>query len=321
MSQELLESVFIPAFRNPVLERRSDSAVLAVPSNRLAFSTDAYVVRPLFFPGGNIGELAVHGTVNDLAMSGAQPLALSASFILEEGLPMEHLRAIVVAMGQAASSIGVPIVTGDTKVVERGKGDGCYITTSGIGVLQDGVDLGMHRIVAGDVVLISGTIGDHGMAILGERDGLAFASTIQSDTAPLHGLVAPLLAQTKGIRAFRDPTRGGLSGVLNEIAEAAQLGIEIDEAAVPMDEAVQAACEILGLDPLLVANEGKMVVIVSREEAEAALAILKAHPLGRRASRLGTVVEGHAGKVVARTSLGTSRWITMPIGDQLPRIC
>ena len=326
LSRDLIEHVFLPAFGNPVLERLGDSGVLEVPGllaggGRLAFSTDSYVVRPLVFPGGSIGDLAVHGTVNDLAMSGAQPLYLSAGFILEEGLPITELVGIVNRMAAAARAAGVDIVTGDTKVVERGHGDGVYINTAGIGVVPPGIDLGPHQIRPGDALLVSGTLGDHGMAIMSVREGLEFEAAIASDTAPLHGLVARMLAACPEIRLLRDPTRGGVATSLNEIADLAKLGLEIDEQAIPVTPVVANACEILGLDPLQVANEGKLLAVVPAEAAEAVLAAMRAHADGREATILGRVVADHPRLVVVRTAIGGTRVVPMPIGEQLPRIC
>jgi hydrogenase expression/formation protein HypE len=321
LSQELIEHLFVPAFSNPALEALGDAARLPAPRGRLAFSTDSFVVHPLFFPGGSIGDLAVCGTVNDLAMIGAVPFYLSAAFILEEGLPMAMLGRIVEAMAAAARQAGVTIVTGDTKVVERGHGHGCYITTAGVGVIADGLELGPDRARPGDRVLVSGTLGDHGMAVMSLREGLEFDTTIESDTAPLAGLVRHLLAAAPGVRALRDPTRGGLAASLIEIATSSRVGIEIDERVLPVRPQVHAACELLGLDPLFVANEGKLTAIVPPAEADAALAALRAHPLGRDAAAIGTVVPEHPGLLVARTGLGGKRVVPLPIGEQLPRIC
>jgi hydrogenase expression/formation protein HypE len=326
LSRDLLEHVFLPAFGNPVLGQLGDSAVLDLADRlagggRLAFSTDAYVVQPLVFPGGSIGELAVNGTVNDLAMSGAVPLFLSAAFILEEGLAIADLAGIVARMAAAAGRAGVTIVAGDTKVVERGRGDGLSITTAGIGLVPPGIELGPARVRPGDAVLVSGTIADHGMAIMSVREGLGFEAAIESDTAPLHGLVAAMLAACPELRLLRDPTRGGLAASLNEIADLAALGIEIDEAAIPVAPAVASACEILGLDPLQVANEGKLVAVVPGDAADVVLAAMRAHDHGRRATRLGRIVADHPGIVAVRTAIGGSRIVPLPIGEQLPRIC
>lgn len=321
LSKDLVDHLFVPAFRNRELEALGDAAVLTVSAGRLAFSTDSFVVHPLFFPGGSIGELAVCGTVNDLAMAGAVPLYLSAAFVLEEGLPMATLGRIVEAMAAAAQRAGVTVVTGDTKVVERGHGHGCYITTAGIGRIPDGLDLGPHQVRLGDSVLVSGFLGDHGMAVMSVREGLEFDTTIESDAAPLGDLVHSLLAAAPGVRMLRDPTRGGLAASLTEIAEASKTGIEIIERNLPVRPQVQAACELLGLDPLFVANEGKLTAIVASDQTEVALAALRAHPLGRNAAVVGTVVAEHPSLLVAKTGLGGKRVVPLPIGEQLPRIC
>ena len=322
LGNELVEHLFLPAFRNPELENLGDAAVFELESGRLAMSTDSFVVQPLFFPGGSIGALAVNGTVNDLAVSGAEPRYLSASFILEEGFPLAQLAAIVQAMADAAVVAGVRIVTGDTKVVERGHGDGCYINTAGIGVLRPGIAVGPHRAQPGDAVLVSGTIGDHGMAIMSVREGLEFESQIRSDCAALNGMIAEVLdAVGDGVHAMRDPTRGGLASTLNEIATASDAGIVIDEPSLPVRPEVQSACEMLGLDPVYVANEGKAVLFVAPEEAARVLEILRAHPLGRDAARIGKVTDQHKRMLVARTAMGSNRVIPTQIGEQLPRIC
>jgi hydrogenase expression/formation protein HypE len=322
LTNMLVERMFAPAFANPALDTLHDGAVLEVGEKRLAFATDAFTISPLFFPGGNIGSLAVHGTVNDLAMCGAMPLALSTSFILEEGLPMEDLWRIVQAMQEATQAVGVPIVTGDTKVVDRNKGDGIFITTTGIGHIADGVDISPRRVVPGDVVLVSGAIAVHGIAILSLREGLEFETTLESDTAPLHTLVARLLAAGgPRVHALRDPTRGGLSSALNEIAAQAQVGIQLEEKHIPLGEEVRGACEILGLDPLYVANEGKCLAIVASDVAEEVLAAMRSHPLGGEAAAIGQVVDEHAGRVVLRSRVGGKRVVDMLSGEQLPRIC
>jgi hydrogenase expression/formation protein HypE len=322
LGNELVEHLFLPAFRNPALENLGDAAVLDVPAGRLAMSTDSFVVQPLFFPGGTIGELAVNGTVNDLAVSGAEPKFLSASFILEEGFPLAQLAAIVESMAAAAATAGVQIVTGDTKVVERGHGDGCYINTAGIGVLRPGIAVGPHRAQPGDAILVSGTIGDHGMAIMSVREGLEFESQIRSDCAALNGLIAEVLAAAgPAVHAMRDPTRGGMASTLNEIAQSSAVGMAIDEASLPVRLEVQSACELLGLDPIYVANEGKVVFFVAPEAAEQVLAILRAHPLGKEAARIGQVTAQHPRMLVARTAMGANRVIPIQIGEQLPRIC
>jgi hydrogenase expression/formation protein HypE len=326
LSHELIEQVFLPAFANPVLDRLGDSSVLDTADllaggGRLAISTDSYVVRPLTFPGGTIGDLAVNGTVNDLAMSGARPLWLTAAFIVEEGFPIEDLAEIARCMARAARAAGATIVTGDTKVVERGHGDGCYVNTSGLGVVPPGVSLGPERVQPGDAVLVSGTLADHGMAVMSVREGLEFDAPIASDTAPLHGLVAAMLAACPAVRMLRDPTRGGVATSLAEIAVLAEVGIEIDEAAIPVAAPVAAACELLGLDPLQVANEGKLLAIVPAADADAVLAAMRAHEHGHGAVMLGRVVADHPRLVVMRTALGGRRIVPMPIGEQLPRIC
>lgn len=322
LGNELVEHLFLPAFRNPALENLGDAAVFELSSGRLAMSTDSFVVQPLFFPGGSIGELAVNGTVNDLAVSGAEPKFLSASFILEEGFPLSQLAAIVNAMSEAAARAGVHIVTGDTKVVERGHGDGCYINTAGVGVLRPGIGVGPNRAQVGDVVLVSGTIGDHGMAIMSVREGLEFESQIRSDCAALNGLIADVLnAVGPAVHSMRDPTRGGLASTLNEIATSSNVGIDIDESSMPVRAEVQSACELLGLDPVYVANEGKAVFFVAPEAADRALAVLRAHRLGREAARIGVVTAQHPRMLVARTAMGSNRVIATQIGEQLPRIC
>ena len=322
LGNELVEHLFLPAFRNPALENLGDAALVDLASGRLAMSTDSFVVQPLFFPGGSIGELAVNGTVNDLAVSGAEPEYLSASFILEEGFALNQLAAIVQAMAAAAASAGVRIVTGDTKVVERGHGDGCYINTAGVGLLRPGIEVGPRRARVGDAILVSGTLGDHGMAIMSVREGLEFESPIRSDCAALNGLIAQVLAAAgPAVHTMRDPTRGGLASTLNEIASSSGVGIEIDEAVLPVRAEVQSACELLGLDPVYVANEGKAVFLVAPKAADRVLATLRAHPLGRDAARIGQVTAQHPRMLVARTIMGANRVIPLQIGEQLPRIC
>jgi hydrogenase expression/formation protein HypE len=322
LGNELVEHLFLPAFRNPALENLGDAAVFEMTGGRLAMSTDSFVVQPLFFPGGSIGELAVNGTVNDLAVSGADPKFLSASFILEEGFEIAQLAAVVNGMARAAAVAGVKIVTGDTKVVERGHGDGCYINTTGVGVMREGVAVGPHRAQPGDAVIVSGTMGDHGMAIMSVREGLEFESQIQSDCAALNGMIADVLVAAGGaVHAMRDPTRGGLASTLNEIAAASNVGVAIDEAKVPVRPEVQSACELLGLDPVYVANEGKAVFFVAPEASGRVLEVLRAHPLGRDAARIGTVTDEHKRMLVARTAMGSNRVIAPMIGEQLPRIC
>lgn len=321
LSAELVENIFLPAFQNDVLGALGDSAVLYAHGQRLAFSTDSFVVQPLFFPGGCIGDLAINGTVNDLAMSGAKPLFLSAGFIVEEGMPIDLLAQIAERMGEAARRAGVRVVTGDTKVVEKGHGDGVFINTSGIGFIPESVRIAPDQATPGDVVLVSGTVGDHGMAVMSAREGLAFDTTIESDCTPLNDLVAAMLAVTCDIHVLRDPTRGGVASSLNEIASAARLGIVIDETSIPVKPAVQAACEMLGMDPLYVANEGKLIAIVPPSVAEAVLEAMRAHPLGQDATIIGRVVEAHPGLLTARTALGATRIVDMMVGEQLPRIC
>lgn len=321
---QLIEEIFQPALDNPVLRQGNDGAVLAMPpaeGGRLVMSTDAHVVAPLFFPGGDIGSLAVHGTLNDVAMMGARPLYLAASFILEEGLPLADLKRIVVSMGAAARAAGVPVVTGDTKVVERGKGDGLFIATTGVGWLAPGVELGGARARPGDAVLLSGGIGEHGMAILSQREHLSFESPIVSDSAALHGLVAALLASGVDVRCLRDPTRGGLAATLNEVAQQSQVGMLLDEAAIPVKPAVAAACEFLGLDPLHVANEGKLLAICAAGDAARLLETMRSHPLGRDAAIIGRIQEDGHRFVQMQTRFGGRRIVDWLSGEQLPRIC
>jgi hydrogenase expression/formation protein HypE len=320
-SRELVDGVFVDAFRNPVLERLEDQATLAIGGARIAMTTDAFVVQPIVFPGGDIGSLAVHGTVNDLATAGARPLWLAAAFILEEGLPVEDLRRVAGSMAEAANLAGAQVVTGDTKVVQRGKGDGVYVAVTGVGVVERPVDLSVHNARPGDRVIVSGAIGEHGVAVMLARGNLKIEADIRSDAASLWGMVDAVLAACTGVRAMRDPTRGGLATVLNEIAKASGIGIRIADAAVPVREDVRAACELLGIDPLYVANEGKMVFVVPPEGAEAALKALHAHPLGRNAAAVGTVTKDPAGVVLAEGPAGGARMVDMLTGDPLPRIC
>jgi len=321
LSAELIHDIFLPRLQNPVLARLDDQAVITIHGQRLAFTTDSFVVKPLFFPSGDIGSLAVHGTVNDLAMGGATPLFLSAAFIIEEGFSIEQLRRVVDSMHRAAAAVGVEIVTGDTKVVERGKGDGLFITTTGIGSVPEGIDLSADRARPGDKVLLSGSIGDHGIAILAQREGLEFETTIESDSAALHTLVADMLAVSCEIRCMRDPTRGGLSSSINEIAKQSKVGIELEEGAILVRDEVRGACELLGLDPLYVANEGKLIAIVAPEAAEDLVRVMRRHPLGADARIIGAVNKEDSGWVTMRTPLGTTRIVDMLAGDQLPRIC
>ncbi len=323
MMADLIEHLFAPAFDNEWLRQMGDSAALehfTEMGQRLAFTTDSFVVSPLFFPGGNIGELAVYGTVNDLAMSGAKPLYLSAGFILEEGLPMETLGNIVTSMAAACRKAGVNIATGDTKVVQKGHGDGIYINTSGLGVIPSDVDISPANALPGDVVLVSGTMGDHGIAVMSVREGLTFETEIKSDTAPLNGLVEAMMAAGK-IHCLRDATRGGLAAVLNELAGSSRVGIEFDERKVPIRPEVNAACEMLGLDPLYIANEGKLVAILPESAAEKVLSVMRKHEVGKEAVIIGRVVEEHPGLVTAKTSIGGMRVVDVPAGELLPRIC
>ncbi|HVH05816.1 MAG TPA: hydrogenase expression/formation protein HypE [Myxococcota bacterium] len=321
-TQTLVEAVFLEAFRNPLLEPLEDQAVFAVKGSDLAFTTDSYVVSPLFFPGGDIGALAVNGTVNDLAVSGARPLHLSAGFILEEGFAIADLRRIAASMAAAAVAAGVTIVTGDTKVVERGKGDGCFITTAGVGVLERPIRLGAANARAGDAVLVSGAVAEHGVTILLARGNLEIEADVRSDTAPLSGMIGRLLdAVPEGVRCLRDATRGGVATVLNEIAAAARVGIAIHEDRVPVHERVAAACELLGIDPLHMANEGKLVAVVAPEAADTALAALRDDPLGRDAQFAGHVRAEPEGLVLLETRFGGTRVLDVLIGDPLPRIC
>ena len=321
LSAQLLERIFLPAFTNPTLDQLNDQATFSINGMRMAMTTDSFVVSPLFFPGGDIGSLAVHGTVNDLAMGGAQPLYLSVAFILEEGLPLETLERVVDSLRHAASKAGVQIVTGDTKVVEQGKGDGLFINTTGIGLVPNGLVLGSERARPGDKIVLSGPLGDHGICILAQREGLEFETTIKSDSAALHGLVKCILETGGAIRCMRDPTRGGLSSALNEIASRSEVGMVIEEEQIPAREEVRGACELLGLDPLYVANEGKMIAIVEPSAADKIVQAMRSHEHGREARVIGTVVEQHRRTVVMKTSFGTTRIVDMLAGDQLPRIC
>jgi hydrogenase expression/formation protein HypE len=322
MSAELIEHLFLPAFGAAGTSDLGDSAVVSVGSGtRLAFSTDSFVVKPLFFPGGSIGDLAVNGTVNDLAMSGATPMFLSTAFILQEGTQLSELGRVARAMGAAARAAGVRLVTGDTKVVDSGSGDGVYINTAGIGVVAGAIDINPRRARPGDAVLISGDIGVHGVAVMSCREGLDFGTTVESDTAPLHGLVADMISTGADLHVLRDPTRGGVSASLNEIARASTIGIDLVERDLPIPQPVRDACSLLGLDPLQVANEGKLLAIMPAEVTDRVLQAMRAHPQGRSACRIGTCVAEHPGMVVARTALGGTRVVNLPIGEQLPRIC
>ncbi|MBK8534827.1 MAG: hydrogenase expression/formation protein HypE [Candidatus Competibacteraceae bacterium] len=318
---QLIEEVFLTAFDNEWLRTQDDCAQFNVPAGRLVMATDSHVVSPLFFPGGDIGCLSVHGTINDVAMAGAQPLYLAASFILEEGFPLADLQRIVDSMAQAARQAGVPIVTGDTKVVERGKGDGVFITTTGVGVVPPGVNISASRAQPGDAILLSGSLGDHGMAVMAQRENLSFDAPIASDTAALHGLVAAMVAVAPELHCLRDPTRGGLGSALNEIAQQSGVGMRLHEAAIPVHEPVRALCEFLGLDPLYVANEGKLLAICPAECADPLLAVMRAHSLGQEAAIIGSVVTDAHGFVEMETVFGGRRLVDWLSGEQLPRIC
>jgi hydrogenase expression/formation protein HypE len=327
MTAELIQRLFLPAFGNGVLAALEDQATVALPgldegrSPRIAITTDAFVVRPPFFPGGDIGRLAVHGTVNDLAVGGARPSFLAAAFILEEGLPLDDLRRIAASMRAACDEAGVSLVAGDTKVVDRGKGDQIFISTTGVGLVPEGRSLSIRGARVGDRVLVSGTIGDHGIAILSVREGIEFETALESDTAPLNGLAEAILSACPATRCMRDPTRGGLSSALNELATASRVGVVLDEAAIPIRSEVRGACELLGLDPLYVANEGKLIAVVPPEDADRALEAMRSQSLGRDAAIVGTVVADHPGMVVLRSRVGGQRVVTLLAGEQLPRIC
>lgn len=322
LTAELIEKIFLPAFANPMLDKLNDQAVFEVNGTRLAFTTDSFVVTPIFFPGGDIGSLAVNGTVNDLAMSGARPLYLSAAFILEEGLPADDLRRVVGSMHDAAKEAGVQLVTGDTKVVDRGKADKIFITTTGIGTVDRGVNISADQAHVGDKIILSGFIGDHGMAIMSKRENLEFEGTIESDCAALHGLVSAMLkAGPSEFHCLRDPTRGGVATALNEIAAKSRVGMKLVEDKVPVRESVKGACELLGLDPLYVANEGKLLAILSSGLADQVLQRMRAHPLGRDAAIIGEVVADHPGMVLMKTEIGGTRVLDVMFGEQLPRIC
>ena len=321
MSAELIEHLFLPGFGSAADAQLGDAAVVEIAGLRLAFSTDSFVVQPMFFPGGSIGHLAVNGTVNDLAMVGAVPMVLSTAFILEEGTPLAVLGKVAQDVGAAAMTAGVKLVTGDTKVVDHGSGDGVFINTSGIGVIPDGVDIRPERVTAGDVVIISGDIGVHGIAVMSCRKGLDFGTLVTSDCAALHGLVAAMIATAADIHMLRDPTRGGVAASLNEIARAAGVGIALVEQDLPIPQGVRDACGLLGLDPLYVANEGKLLAIVAAEDAGRVLGAMQQHELGSGARIIGECVPEHSGMVTARTALGGTRVVDLPIGEQLPRIC
>lgn len=327
LSAELIQRVFMPAFANDVLTAMEDQATVSLPGDsrtgtrRIAITTDSFVVRPLFFPGGDIGKLAVHGTVNDLAVGGAKPLFLTAAFILEEGLELTILERIVASMREACDQAEVALVAGDTKVVDRGKADQIFIVTTGVGMVPEGCSLSISSACPGDRIVVSGTMGDHGVAIMSLREGIEFETVLESDTAPLTDLVRLMLAKCPGIRAMRDPTRGGLSSALNEMAAASRVGVTIDESAIPIRSEVRGACELLGLDPLYVANEGKLMAVVPAGDADQLVAVMRTHPLGRDASVIGEVVSQHPGMVTLRSVVGGERVVTMLSGEQLPRIC
>jgi hydrogenase expression/formation protein HypE len=321
LMHQLIGKMFLPAFRNPLLESQHDASVFQAGTQRLALTTDSYVVHPLFFPGGDLGSLAIHGTVNDLAMAGARPLYLSAAFIIEEGLPMETLWRIVSSMRQAAQQAGVQVITGDTKVVDKGKGDGLFINTAGVGVLEHSLKIAPRSVQPGDVILVNGDLGRHGMAIMAVREGLEFESAIESDSAPLAEPVLQLLAAGIQVHCLRDLTRGGLTSVLNEISEAANLALAVEEQLIPVREDVRAACEILGLDAFQVACEGRFAAFVPEREAGPALELLRAHPAGSGACRIGRVTDQRAAKVLLKSAIGVQRILDMASGEQLPRIC
>ncbi|VAX13478.1 [NiFe] hydrogenase metallocenter assembly protein HypE [hydrothermal vent metagenome] len=318
---QLIDELFVKHFDNALLRQANDQAAFDITGGRMVMSTDGHVISPLFFPGGDIGSLSVHGTINDVAMSGAKPLYLSAGFILEEGLPLAVLEKIVISMGQAARAAGVPIVTGDTKVVEKGKADGVFITTTGVGLVPEGVNISGDRARAGDVILVNGSMGDHGVAIMSSRENLQFETTIESDSAALHGLIAEMVAAVPEIHCLRDPTRGGLATTLNELAQQSQVGMNLHETEIPIKPAVSAACELLGLDPLYVANEGKLICICAQQDAARLLDVMRAHPLAREAAIIGEVVEDPHGFVQMQTRFGGSRVVDWLAGEQLPRIC
>ncbi len=318
---QLIEELFVKHLDNDLLRQANDQAAFNVPGGRMVMSTDGHVISPLFFPGGDIGSLSVHGTINDVAMSGARPLYLSAGFILEEGFPLSELEKIVASMAEASRNACVPVVTGDTKVVEKGKGDGIFITTTGVGMVPEGVQISGDRAQPGDAVLISGTMGDHGVAIMSSRENLEFETSIQSDSAALHTLVADMVTAVPDIHCLRDPTRGGLATTLNELAQQSSVGMILDENRIPVNPSVTAACELLGLDPLYVANEGKLICICAREHSQTLLSIMQDHPLGRNAAVIGEVTDDPNGFVQMQTRFGGSRIVDWLSGEQLPRIC
>ena len=318
---QLIDELFVRYFDNPLLRQANDQASFDVAAGRMVMSVDGHVISPLFFPGGDIGSLSVHGTVNDVAMSGATPLYLSAGFILEEGFPLADLERIIISMAKAASDAGVPIITGDTKVVEKGKGDGVFITTTGIGIVPEGVNISGDLAEVGDVILVNGSMGDHGVAIMSSRENLQFETTIESDSAALHTLIADMVEAVPTIHCLRDPTRGGLATTLNELAQQSGVGINIREVDIPIKAAVSAACELLGLDPLYVANEGKLICICKAADAEKLIQTMRAHPLGKDSSIIGEVIQDEHGFVQMQTAFGGSRIVDWLAGEQLPRIC
>lgn len=318
---QLIEEIFVRHFDNELLRQANDQAMFEIAAGRMVMSVDAHVISPLFFPGGDIGSLSVHGTINDVAMSGARPLYLSAAFVLEEGFPLADLDRIVASMAGAACEAGVPIVTGDTKVVERGKGDGVFITTTGVGVVPQGINISGDLARPGDVILVNGSMGDHGVAIMSSRENLEFETAIESDSAALHGLIAAMVEAVPSIHCLRDPTRGGLATTLNELSQQSGVGMQLRETDIPVKPAVSAACELLGLDPLYVANEGKLICICPQEDARRLLRVMQAHPLGKEAAIIGEVVEDQHGFVQMETGFGGSRVVDWLAGEQLPRIC
>jgi len=321
LSQQLIQKMFLSQFDNKFLEPLHDGAIFSINETRFAFSTDSFVVNPIFFPGGDIGKLSVNGTVNDLAMCGAKPLYLSAAFIIEEGLKIEELWQIVLSMQKAAAEAGVLLITGDTKVVDKGKGDKIFINTAGIGIVEDGIDINPKNTQVGDKIILNGSIAEHGIAIMSVREGIEFESQIKSDCAPVNELVELMFKTSKDIHVLRDPTRGGVASALNEIAQQAQVGILIEESKIPILEEVKGACEILGLDPLYVANEGKLIAFVSASSAEKVLAAMQTHPLGKNSSIIGEVVSEHRGTVIMKSTIRGTRIVDMITGEQLPRIC
>jgi hydrogenase expression/formation protein HypE len=320
LSHDLISKVLAPAIMNPVLARMDDSAVLEL-SGRLAFTTDSYVVNPIFFPGGDIGRLAICGTVNDLSMSGAKPLYISLALIIEEGLDMDDLRRVMQSVGEAAAEAGVQVVTGDTKVVDRGKADRLFINTAGIGLIEGAADISGANARPGDKIILSGGIGEHGMAVMSQREGLRFSLPVASDCAPLNHMVAGMMAAGSNIHSLRDPTRGGLASTLNEFARQSGVGIVIEEDKIPVHDGVRGCCELLGLDPLYIANEGKLVAAVAEGDAAAVLSAMLTNKYGRQAAVIGYVTDGHRGRVVMKTCIGSSRIVDMPVGEILPRIC